>query len=304
MFTTLESGWGLDVVLWLQAHGNNFFDALATILSAAGGDLAYLVALPLIFWSVDRRLGRWLLVVLVTALFVVIGGKEWFARPRPFQFNAELVTPLVTADGNGFPSGHVGVSLAIWGFVALWARRMWGYVLVGVYIALMGWARMYAGVHYPQDVLGGLVVGSVVALGIYTQRERLAALWGWLPTWAQMLDVLVMGALGGVLLRGDDVGLTAAGILIGGGWGVMLSNRVAAFRADGPATQRLLQFAGGVVLTLGVFLLLDAAFAPLAPEAVFRVLRYALVSLVILGLYPLLMVRTGVAPRDTPPDAA
>jgi hypothetical protein len=50
--------------------------------------------------------------------------------------------------------------------------------------------------------------------------------------------------------------------------------------------QRALRFSLGIIITLVVFVLLDLAFDPLAPEPVFRILRYSLVAFTIIGLVP------------------
>ncbi|MEL6151439.1 MAG: phosphatase PAP2 family protein, partial [Chloroflexota bacterium] len=277
----------------LQATSHPLFDILATLFDFLGGDLGYLLILPLIFWSIDRKLGQWLLVVLVSALFLLIGGKELFGRPRPFQFDPEQVIVVVEASGFGFPSGHVGLSTAMWVFVALWAMRRWGFIVLAAYIPAMAWARMYAGVHYPQDVIGGFVIGLAVACGLFFNREWLARLWAGLPTAAQAAVIVISGGAMAVLLRGDDAGLSAAGILIGGGLGTMLAHRAGPFDSAGTLQQRTLRFVVGMLATLVVFVALDAAFEPLEPAAVFRVIRYALVTFVILGLYPVVMARTG-----------
>ncbi|MEO0563906.1 MAG: hypothetical protein AAF125_17510, partial [Chloroflexota bacterium] len=100
MFEALEVGAGLEVVLWLQSFENPFFNALAELFAQLGGDFGYLILLPIIYWSVDKRLGRWLLVVLTMALFVIIGAKELFGRPRPYILMGEQVQLLISeADG-------------------------------------------------------------------------------------------------------------------------------------------------------------------------------------------------------------
>ena len=275
-----------------RGHAPRFLDFLVTLFDFLGGDFGYLLVLPLIYWSIDRKMGRWLLVILVTALFFLIGGKELFGRPRPFQYAPDLVTAVVEASGFGFPSGHVGLSTAMWGFVALWAARKWGYAILAAYIPVMAWARMYAGVHFPQDVIGGFIIGGVVGFGIYYSRERLTAAWAQIPVLAQAFTVILAGVLMAFLLRGDDTGVSAAGILIGGSLGVMLEHRAGQFNSGGTLEQRVLRFSVGIVVTLIVFLTLDFAFEPLPYPVVFRVIRYAVVTFVILGVYPVVIART------------
>ncbi len=118
MFASFEAGIGLDIIVWLQSFENPALNALAEMFAQLGGSLGYLVLLPLVYWSIDRRLGRWLLVVLSLGLFVLIGAKELFGRPRPFIAAPDEVSLLISdTSGFGFPSGHVGLTVALWGGV-------------------------------------------------------------------------------------------------------------------------------------------------------------------------------------------
>ncbi len=297
MFAALEAGAGLDVVLALQSAGNTLLDAIATLFAVLGSDTGYLVLLPLIFWVIDRKLGYRLLFVLTAGLALLIGGKELFMRPRPFVFAPDEVRAVVEASGFGFPSAHVGLSTAVWGFVALWYRKWWGYALLAAYIIIMAWARMYAGVHYPQDVVGGLIIGLVVMFSARNEVASLAPRWNALPRLARAAILVVVGLVVAFLLRGDDDGLSTAGIIIGGGLAVTLAP--VAFATGGSVRQRGLRFLLGLVLTAVVFVGLDFAFEALSPAAFWRVLRYALVSAVILGVWPVLMVRFGLAALES-----
>jgi undecaprenyl-diphosphatase len=76
------------------------------------------------------------------------------------------MTLFAERDNNGLPSGHVSAALVFWGLIALRLRQARLYIVVAGYVVLVGWSRMVGGVHYPQDVLGGLLLGSVY-LGVF-----------------------------------------------------------------------------------------------------------------------------------------
>lgn len=80
--------------------------------------------------------------------------KHLFERTRP-----DLWTHLVSENGFSFPSGHSVVSSAFaFAVVAILWRTKWRYpaiALAAVYIVLIGLSRLYLGVHYPTDVVGG-----------------------------------------------------------------------------------------------------------------------------------------------------
>ncbi len=243
-------------------------------------------------------MGRWLLVVLVASIFAIVGGKELFGRPRPYVFDAVQIVSLAPASGNGFPSGHVGGSLAIWGFVALWFHRRWSYVLLAVYIVGMAWSRLYTGNHYLQDLLGGVLIGGGLAYAIYTYRPLISGGWNRLHIVTQSLLIVAAAITVATLLRGDEDGWTLAGITLGGGLGLLFEARYADFGVSGRWVQRGLRYIIGIVATLVVFYVLDAIFEGLRPAALWRVLRYGVVSALILGLYPIVMIHTNLASRD------
>jgi len=104
--------------------------------------------------------------------------KNWVARPRPFQAMPE-VHPLVDAYGHSFPSGHATNSFAACVFLAIFFKR-WKWWLLAL-ASLVAFSRVYVGVHYPGDVLGGAVLGSAVAramAGLYAlwlrKKDRLS----------------------------------------------------------------------------------------------------------------------------------
>lgn len=99
----------------------------------------------------------------------------FYHHARPFSFYN--FTPLVAESGWSFPSGHMAfffaLALAVW-----YANRKWGWWFFGL-SALVGIARIYAGVHWPLDIAGGAAIGLLCAWLIHlllkSSREKLYA---------------------------------------------------------------------------------------------------------------------------------
>ena len=78
-----------------------------------------------------------------------------YNHARPFDVYA--FTPLISESGNSFPSGHMAFFFAL-ALVVYCHDRRWG-IWYFVLSAVIGLARIYAGVHWPLDILGGAAVG-------------------------------------------------------------------------------------------------------------------------------------------------
>ena len=92
-------------------------------------------------------------------------------RPRPYEVMADAVLRQQPAHGTSFPSSHTAVTLAVAIALAPFLARPLAAAGIG-YAVLVGWSRVYLGVHYPLDVLAGagigMAVGGVILLALGT----------------------------------------------------------------------------------------------------------------------------------------
>ncbi len=142
---------------------NALFDVLMPFFSriSAHGELWILLGLLLLCIPGQRKRGLSLwLALLLSVLVCNLLLKNWVARPRPFELR-EGIELLVRAPGGfSFPSGHTSASFAA--AFALFFQRSKLAAPALILAALIAFSRLYLYVHFPTDVLGGILLGLLL----------------------------------------------------------------------------------------------------------------------------------------------
>ena len=270
--------WGVKVVLWLQ-QSSPFLDLPFKILTFMGNEGFFILVLPFIYWCVDRRTGVRLSILFLFSAYVNSAAKVFASQPRPFQYD-NGVKQIVSAGGGGFPSGHTQGTLVFWGYLALRFRRPLLWVIAGLLIILIPLSRLYLGVHFPTDLVGGYLIGAILLL-VYLWFEPKVAQWfvkkgvSW-----QICAALVVPSLMIFFCPGEGkYGIGSAATLMGMGMGFIFERLWVGFECHVLWRKRILCFLLGMGVLLLLRLGLRACLSGLEPESLFRFIRYALMGL-------------------------
>ncbi len=154
-------GFDFAILDWIQANlRGELLDSLVPWITALGDNGAVWIALTaaLLIFPSTRRIGAAAALALALEFLACdLLLKPFFARMRPCDLNAAVELLIRRPGGHSFPSGHTGSSFAV--TTALWRSKspLWRPSLVlAVLIAL---SRLYLYVHFPTDVLGGMLLG-------------------------------------------------------------------------------------------------------------------------------------------------
>lgn len=154
------------------------FDGIVVFLASYLAYVLIAVFLALVFFSryPKRKKLHMFFVAAVSSIIARFGVAELirfsYHRPRPFTDLPAI--QLLTSSEWSFPSGHATFFFAMATALYLYDKK-WG---IGFFIAaaLMGTSRVIAGIHYPSDIVGGALVGVIVAyITFYSVRKAAPA---------------------------------------------------------------------------------------------------------------------------------
>lgn len=233
---------GIDIITFVQQIHGPFLDAFFRAVTSFGDASVYIIALPLFFWCVDTSLGAHAGMLFLITSYIGNGLKDVFRQPRPFNINPAV--KLDDADGFGLPSFHTMEATIMWGMFAIWYKKKWLWVVAVFMMVLIGFSRIYLGVHFPTDVLAGFVLGAL-ALWLYASGGPVFEKWlkGLDFKWQVVLAIVAPVVLA-ISHPTPDVILIMS-VLSGFCLGLAMLNRYVSFSAGGPVWQRILRFVVG-----------------------------------------------------------
>ena len=158
--------WDIDLFLYIFGwNGRLFLDRLMKFLTRSGDGFLYpVIGVMILLLNRDSGLEIVLSGLLAFAIELPIYKiiKSKITRLRPFEALSGIQNLIDAPDRYSFPSGHTAAAFVM-AIIISAALPLLSVPLI-VWASLVGLSRIYLGVHYPTDVLAGMILGSLSAL--------------------------------------------------------------------------------------------------------------------------------------------
>ena len=260
--------WGLGLIAWMQQYRSLLTDELMQHTSDFGGKY-FMYFLPVLLWCLNFRFMVRIATLLILSFFINISFKDFLALPRPFD-----IDPTITSHrewGYGMPSGHAQNSALLWILLAVAVGKRWFWLMAVAIALLIGLSRLYLGLHFPGDIIGGWLLAAVLLWAYYAWGDKTAC---WLEQQRSTLLVkcFTVGLAGFYFLYACilDMPVMAGLVAIsfGAATGTIAAIRAFDYQGFGSYWQRLLRGLIGVCV-LVVYIESAAHFLPAVRSATY-----------------------------------
>lgn len=157
----------MEFLWFLTQFRTDFTQSLFQTVTEFGQQTILIVLICICFWCINKELAFQAGFTFCLSGTLVQGMKIIFRIPRPWVLDPEfepVQSAVKAATGYSFPSGHTQSAAAIYGTLGYKTKKKWLRILCYAAVLLIGFSRMFLGVHTPKDVLVALLVSVLCIL--------------------------------------------------------------------------------------------------------------------------------------------
>ncbi len=212
----------IEVIRFLHQFRTPFIDQFFKTLDLFDRNEFFFILIPFVWFSIGKKPGLRLFCILFLSSLTNHILKAFFLSPRLFHLDPSL--GIIQVDGWGFPSGAAQTVILLSGLLLKSWNNSWKWALIASYITLISFSRVFLGLHFPSDILGGWCVGfALLAIYIYF-FPKLEAFFSSIKNY--VLYTLMIGSPFILILLSEGLSIVRiCSAFIGIGLGLFLSNR-------------------------------------------------------------------------------
>ncbi|WP_026675083.1 phosphatase PAP2 family protein [Alkalihalobacterium bogoriense] len=287
----------IDILIWFTKWQHPFLDFIASILTFFGNEEFYFLILPLIYWCVSKQMGFRLFYIFLLSMYSNAFLKVNIAVTRPI--GSEGISSIFVESAqvgshyphDSFPSGHAQGSTTLWGYLAYMVKQRNFTIFACILIFLVSCSRLYSGLHWPIDVISGVLIGLGIILLSFQLQQWMSA-----TTSTMKWGIVTLVPLVLMFVFPHDEGIKYSAFLLGAGIGYLLEKSFVNMEISPVLWRKIVVYAIGII---GIFVLQGGLKVLFPPLLMWDFIRYVIIGLWGLLGAPYLFILFGLYKNST-----
>lgn len=274
----------------------DFLTAFFYFITEFGAETIAIAILAAIYYCYNKDMGKTLGYICINSMMLNSVIKSLFMADRPFQYEGKEHLRVLNeakdgATGTSFPSGHSQSAGSLYTSLIILFKNKWIRIISAVLLVLVPISRLYLGVHFPGDVVVGLLLGVGIALlGSFLINYFKKKGYSLYILYSISLVIFLPFVLFNINNPLVSATFKAYGLYIGFVLGCLIEEKKVNFDYNVKWYYKLIRIIIGAILLLGIKSGVKVVFNMIdfIPSNILDLIRYFLMSLVGIGIFPLI----------------
>jgi len=280
----------MDILEWFYKIGNSFLNVFFYIISQFGGSLILLLTVSVIYWTINKEKAEKIALTVLSAVCLNNFLKSIFSFNRPFMYDGyEHLQKLKnsklsdSSTGSSFPSGHSQITGSLYSSICFYFPKKQVIFPSIILMILIPISRLYLGVHFPSDVIVGLLIGIIVALIYYILLKKF-------PNKFNLIAIIsILIYLPMLFFKNVEYDFCRSyGLLIGFFLGRLIESKYINFTTEVPLKNKILRLILGILIIGITYFLIKLIPNNISHHFIMAVLLHSIITFMVATIVPLL----------------